>query len=349
MGNIPQIFQIAAFGVQMPLNGIFMEYSSLPRWGAGPTRPSGGKEWNIPRIFHMEYSMHIPCHLFHAKVDMKCLQPGYLSKGKLQRHPVEVGRDCNGNMLHMELVNPAIAIAALFFHPCNFPTVHMRAEAEYGTEQDVDAWLKEHGFRATAVDWGVHTATQMLRLADTAEGQDRLEDGAPDEWRAILSLLEVPECTLRHGLPRVYGHPFTCDKAIAAQAVVDAKPVVEGETNVLVQENVGSDSTDTSQVEKEWPQHLKVTNVAVAQWFRRHSKMWLSSMATLTWNPAKNATGNAQDRHDLYQRQMALLLVCLEELARNGIHCTHKSPPPYPMHVLPSEHDRNICGTFLWE
>ena len=53
MWNIPQIFHIAAFGVQMPLYGIFMEYSSLPRWGTGAHKAFRGQK--------VEYSMNIPC------------------------------------------------------------------------------------------------------------------------------------------------------------------------------------------------------------------------------------------------------------------------------------------------
>lgn len=263
---------------------------------------------------------------------MKCLKPGYLTKDKLQRHPMPMGTDSNGEPLTMELVNPALALATLFFHPCNFPFMHQRAEAVYGKEEDVNAWLEKQGFRARAEDLGITTATGLLTLADFPEGADMLRACSSTEGGAIVQRLQDPACTLRHGLPRVYEHPFTCDKAIAAQAVVDAKPVVDGETHVLLQANIGSDKADVSQVETEWPQHLKVTNLALTHWFQRQSKAWLSSMAVLPENKAVTDVQQAKDRHDLYQKQLTLLLICLEECARNGIHCTHKSPPPHVVH-----------------
>ena len=296
---------------------------------------------NIPHTYllgyvgghEVEYLRNIP-----LQVDHKCLRPGYLSKGKLAMQPVHVGTDCDGKKLYMEVVNPALALATLFFHPCNFPHMYMRAEAEYGKEEHVDAWLGEHGFETRAVDLGVTTATELLRLADSTDGAKELLDSVPKEGKAIVGLLQDAECTLRHGLPRVYGHAFSCDKAIAAQAVVDAKPVVDGEKHVLLGVQWGSDKTDASALETVHPQHAKVTNIKPSRWFRRHSKIQISSFASWTWDPALKDQENTVERFMLYQKQMTVDLVLLEECARNGIRCIHKSPPSPPHPPL------NTCG-----
>ena len=272
----------------------------------------------------------MPCTRPRVQVDKKCLKPGYIAKGKLKRHQVPMGTDEEGRPLIMELVSPALAMAALFFHPCNFPHQHMRAEMEFGKEEHVDAWLEKQEFRARAVDLGITTASGLMRLAGSAKGAAQLRASAPAEGDAILKLLQDPECDLLPGLPRVYGHPFSCDKAIAAQKVVDAKPQEEDEIHVLLQHQAASDKTDVSAVETQWPRHLKGTNIEASHWFKRESKIWLSSMASLPWDPLLKAEAMAQARHNLYQKQLALELVCMEDLARHGIRCTYKSPPLHP-------------------
>ena len=193
---------------------------------------------------------------------------------------------------------------------------------------------------------------------------------------AIHAALQDPACPLRDA-SRVYAHAFTCDKAIAAQVEVDAKPHVEGEQNLNVQGALGSDKTDVNLREGKWPQHLKVTNISLAEWFKRTSKvtcrhiigiclpfmaicgtvlsrMWhkcginvayarcrnrgiclaypqLMMSMFPTWPEDKERTPveNAEQRHILYQRCMAVLLLCWEECARRGIRVVHRCPPPH--------------------
>ena len=98
---------------------------------------------------------------------------------------------------------------------------------------------------------------------------------ATERGEEIHAALHDPACTLLSSSSRVYRHPFTCDKAIAAQAKVDAMPVVEGERNLNLQLGMGSDKCDISNVEGKWPQHMKVTNISVEEWFKRTSKVTL--------------------------------------------------------------------------
>ena len=203
------------------------------------------------------------------QVDPKCLQPGYGISDRLELMHLQVGVDSEGEPVVLDMLPPPLAIAALVFHPCNWGAMHHRADPVHGTVAEVDAWLQEAGYEATAEDLGVASATALLAMSREAL-LEKLSRG--DE---LHDTLQDPACTLRSSATRVYSHPFTCDKAIAAQAKVDAMPVVEGERNLNIQLALGSDKCDISNVEGKWPQHMKVTNIAKAEWFNRTSKVIL--------------------------------------------------------------------------
>ena len=201
------------------------------------------------------------------QVDRKCLEPGYGVSERLPLLHLQVGVDCEGEPLVLDMLPPPVAIAALAFHPCNWEAMHKRAAPVYGTVGEVDAWLQEAEYEDTAEDLGVKSATALLAMSKEA-----LEAKSP-RGAELHAALHDPACTLRSSMTRVYGHPFTCDKAIAAQEKVDAKPEQEGERNLNIQLGMGSDKTDISNVEGKWPQHLKLTNIELAHWFDRTSKV----------------------------------------------------------------------------
>ena len=121
-------------------------------------------DWHMPRMCPMQ-------------VDMHCMKPQQDRKLPWQK----VVTDDQGH--ETEFLLPSVAIATLVFHPCNWSTLHKRAEAVY------------------------------------KEGQ------------------------------RVYSHPLTCDQAIAAQAVVDGKPEVDGYRNLLVGCNFAKDKSETERTQ----------------------------------------------------------------------------------------------------
>jgi len=203
------------------------------------------------------------------QVDPKCLDPGYGVNDRLPLLHLEVGKDCDGQPLILDLLPPPVAIAALVFHPCNWEAMHLRAEAVYGTPVEVDKWLQDEDLGVRCEDLGVGSATALMAMSRDAlvEATERGED--------IHAALHDPACTLLSSSSRVYRHPFTCDKAIAAQEKVDAKPVKEGERNLNIGIALGSDKCDVNLREGKWPQHLKVTNISVEEWFKRTSKVTL--------------------------------------------------------------------------
>jgi len=150
-------------------------------------------DWHMPRMCPMQ-------------VDMHCMKPQQDRKLPWQK----VVTDDQGH--ETEFLLPSVAIATLVFHPCNWSTLHKRAEAVY------------------------------------KEGQ------------------------------RVYSHPLTCDQAIAAQAVVDGKPEVDGYRNLLVGCNFAKDKSETERTQSMDLHHLKVLNIAMNLWFKRHiaRSTWLS-------------------------------------------------------------------------
>jgi len=293
------------------------------------------------------------------QVDPKCLEPGYGVSERLPLLHLQVGVDCEGEPLVLDMLPPPVAIAALAFHPCNWEAMHKRAAPVYGTVGEVDAWLQEAEYEDTAEDLGVKSATALLAMSKEA-----LEAKSP-RGAELHAALHDPACTLRSSMTRVYGHPFTCDKAIAAQEKVDAKPEQEGERNLNIQLGMGSDKTDISNVEGKWPQHLKLTNIELAHWFDRTSKvirrrlrahgeqkhmpgicpqLMLSMFPSLPADPAATPVENAKQRHELYHRCLAVLMIILEECARRGIRVQHKSPP-LPLHPTPI---LCVCQSYAW-
>ena len=87
------------------------------------------------------------------QVDPKCLDPGYGVNERLPLLHLEVGKDCEGQPLILDLLPPPVAIAALVFHPCNWEAMHLRAEAVYGTQVEVDKWLQDEDLGAGARTW----------------------------------------------------------------------------------------------------------------------------------------------------------------------------------------------------
>ena len=160
------------------------------------------------------------------QVDPKCLNPGYGVSDRLPLLHLQVGEDCDGQPLVLDMLPPPLAIAALVFHPRNWEAMHKRADPVHGTVAEVDAWLLEGKYEATAEDLGVKSATALLAMS-----REALAAKSP-RGAELHAALQDPECTLRSSMTRVYGHPFTCDKAIAAQEKVDAKPEQEGERNL---------------------------------------------------------------------------------------------------------------------
>jgi len=201
------------------------------------------------------------------QVDPKCLDPGYGVNERLPMLHLQVGEDCDGEPVVLDMLPPPVAIAALVFHPCNWEKMRKRAEPVFGTVKEVDAWLEAKEHDARAEDLGVASGTALLAMsrdalkAKTARGAE------------LHAALHDPACTLQSSMTRVYSHPFTCDKAIAAQEKVDAKPEKAGERNLNIQLGMGSDKCDISNVEGKWPQHLKVNNIELTEWFKRTSKV----------------------------------------------------------------------------
>jgi len=82
----------------------------------------------------------------HMQVDPRCLEPGYGLNDRIPLLHLQVGEDCDGQPLTLDLVPPAVAIAALVFHPCNWEAMHKRAAPVFGTATEVDEWLQQMGY-----------------------------------------------------------------------------------------------------------------------------------------------------------------------------------------------------------
>ena len=175
---------------------------------------------------------------------------------------VKVQTDPQGSMA--EMIPPALAIAAVCFHPKIYPSMWKRAMVLH-------------------------------------------EDGPHGE----------PE-----GGGRLYSHPFTCDEALRAQAVVDAKPVREGETNLLVGWEMAKDKTELERMKSADALHGRPMNIA-----RKDSKIRESKILQLISPPFKrdddaSAQDNARAKQFQAQRSNAMFLVMLQACARLGIKCT---------------------------
>ena len=127
---------------------------------------------------------------------------------------------------------------------------------------------------------------------------------------------------------RVYGHPMTCDMAIAAQAVVDAKPAEVAPSGQpyrhrLTPSHHGIDGTEVEREESWTAHHIKVANTAKEHWFKRHSKATYCLHTRYTYCYDLSPEENRVRRQRFYHRSLALPLVVLEVAARHGIHCHH--------------------------
>ena len=143
---------------------------------------------------------------------------------------------------------------------------------------------------------------------------------------------------------RVYGHPFTCDEAIRAQAVVDGKQPLDGYQDLMVQAHFGTDATDVETKRSMTATHLKVANIAkgiypmrylpmegslappAAMWFKRTSKLLLAIHPSYVPDHDEPADWNTSQKKLLTHRSMTLLVVLMEACARHGIKCTHRYP-----------------------
>ena len=136
---------------------------------------------------------------------------------------------------------------------------------------------------------------------------------------------------------RQFSHPFTCNKAVAAQAVVDAKPPeMVGEecvTNVLVGVQMGKDKTEVERMQSVDPTHVKLLNTGDAQWYQRQSKILLALSPAYHKDPDEGAQENARAKQRQYQKSLALVLIGLEACARTGILCHHRSYPAQYWHM----------------
>jgi len=146
---------------------------------------------------------------------------------------------------------------------------------------------------------------------------------------------------------REYGHPFTCDEALAGQARMEARlqelrdlGVEEDVINIYVALAMGKDKTDVERMRSVDALHLKLLNTALAIWHKRHSKVWLAGFPILKKDPDATDKEAARKKQRLAQRSLALFLVALEECARNGIKVTHKYAHPT------SSHMRRICFAY---
>jgi len=132
------------------------------------------------------------------------------------------------------------------------------------------------------------------------------------------------EAVFKHpGGRRAYGHPFTCDVAVEAQKVVDQKPQVEGEQNVLVGVQSASDKTEVERERSLDPTHMKLWNTITKLWFKRHVKTTVVLSPIFERNDDLSGQENARAHQRQWQRSFACYLVVLEACARMGIRCTH--------------------------
>ena len=101
--------------------------------------------WHICGI-NVAYAKLVQVPFRHMQVDPKCLEPGYGLNDRIPLLHLQVGEDCDGQPLTLDLVPPAVAIAALVFHPCNWDAMHKRAAPVFGTAAEVDEWLQGMGY-----------------------------------------------------------------------------------------------------------------------------------------------------------------------------------------------------------
>ena len=146
----------------------------------------------------------------------------------------------------------------------------------------------------------------------------------PNLHKRAQAVFEAPGAT-----ERVYGHPFSADEALRAQAIVDAlPPEYDGLGRLVVQLlvglNLGKDKTDVERMKSLDALHLKLLNTGLGEWFMRQSKILLSLAPGFIRDDDVSQAANARAKQVQYQRSLALVLVCLEVCAKKGILCTHR-------------------------
>ena len=86
----------------------------------------------------MEYSnweVRPPTFALLPQVDLRCVDPRYTGLDALTWD--RVATDEQGSVT--EVQNPALVIASIVFHPCNWPDLHTRAKKKFeGGERIVD-------------------------------------------------------------------------------------------------------------------------------------------------------------------------------------------------------------------
>ena len=259
------------------------------------------------------------------QVDPHCLSPNQhvlLAKEWLNL-PVALDGD---EVYNLEFLPPALAIAALYFHPLNFPTMHRRAEATVrgGAAPAAHAEEEEESEQEEILEEGGSNTVAGRAAAAAARPAPAAPPGGP----AVRPDAE--------GV-REYAHPFTCDACLAGQAQMEARlrqyarehgVEEEGVIQLFVALAMGKDKTDVERMRSVDALHLKLLNTALAIWHKRHSKLWIASFPILVRDEDGSDKENARARQRLYQRSMALWMVLLEACARLGIKVTHRYAAP---------------------
>jgi len=143
---------------------------------------------------------------------------------------------------------------------------------------------------------------------------------------------------------RVYGHPFTCEELERAQEELEeqlqALELDPEVIHILVGLAMGKDKTDVERMRSVDALHMKLLNTGMKQWHQRQSKVLGALFPILERDEEDLPVDHARSHQVLYNRSMALYLVCLEVCARKGIRVTHRCPPPLAVHM------RRICVVY---
>ena len=97
--------------------------------------------------------------------------------------------------------------------------------------------------------------------------------------------------------------------------------------DILVGLAMGKDKTDVERMRSVDALHIKLLNTGLKEWHQRQSKILGALFPILERDEEDAAVDHARGKQQLYQRSMALYLVCLEVCARKGIRVTHRCPP----------------------
>jgi len=88
--------------------------------------------------------------------------------------------------------------------------------------------------------------------------------------------------------------------------------------------------------------HMKLLNTGLQEWHQRQSKVLGALFPILERDELDTDQDHARSTQRLYQRSMALYLVCLEVCARKGIRVTLRCPPATGSSY--ASHMRRICA-----